>query len=63
MECYQGEVSINCNSLSSPPTTVFTDGIVLIISNLHKVITTMKKILIEDFLHRNTLSLIEFTRL
>ena len=54
MECYKGEVSINCNSLSSPPTTVFTKGMVLIISNLHKVITTMKKILIEDFLHRNT---------
>ena len=54
MECYQGEVSINCNCLPSPPTTVFTKGIVLIINNLHKVITTMKKILIEDFLHRNT---------
>ena len=54
MECYKGEVSINCNFLSSPPTTVFTKGIVLIISNLYKVITTMKKILIEDFLHRNT---------
>ena len=54
MECYKGEVSINCNFLSSPPTTVFTKGIVLIISNLYKVITTMKKILIEDFLPRNT---------
>ena len=63
MECYQGEVSINCNCLPSPPTTVLTKGVVLIINNLHKVITTMKKILIEDFLHRNTLSLIEFTRL
>ena len=64
MECYKGEVSINCNSLSSPPTTIFTKGIVLIISNLHKVITTMKKILIEDFLHRNTcypwLSLLDY---
>ena len=54
MECYKGEVSINCNSLSSPPTTVFTKGMVLIINNLHKVITTMKQILIEDFLHGNT---------
>ena len=54
MECYKGEVSINCNCLSSPPTTVFTKGMVLIISNLHKVKTIMKKILIEDFLHRNT---------
>ena len=54
MEYYKGEVSIDCNCLSSPLTTVFTKGIVLIISNLHKVKTIMKKILIEDFLHRNT---------